>query len=122
MKPAAKNDERYPPSQRQTQRALNYAIVDEVDNILIDEARTPLIISGPAHDDVKRYAKADEIARKLKKDLHFEVKEKEHSVLLTDVGVREAETLGGCRKLLHGWQHGLAAPDRQRPQGRIISL
>jgi preprotein translocase subunit SecA len=95
MKPAAKNDERYPPSQRQTQRALNYAIVDEVDNILIDEARTPLIISGPAHDDVKRYAKADEIARKLKKDLHFEVKEKEHSVLLTDVGVREAERLAG---------------------------
>ncbi|HEX3870379.1 MAG TPA: preprotein translocase subunit SecA, partial [Pirellulales bacterium] len=95
MRPAARTDERYPPSQRQTQRGLNYAIVDEVDNILVDEARTPLIISGPAHDDVKRYAKADEIARKLKKDLHFEVKEKEHSVLLTDAGVREAERQAG---------------------------
>ncbi|HWB00118.1 MAG TPA: SEC-C metal-binding domain-containing protein [Pirellulales bacterium] len=95
MKPAAKTDLRYPPSQRQAQRGLNYAIIDEVDNILIDEARTPLIISGPAHDDVRRYAKADEIARKLKRDVHFEVKEKEHSVPLTDDGVREAERLAG---------------------------
>ncbi len=68
---------------------------DEVDNILIDEARTPLIISGPAHDDVARYSLADKIARQLKKDLHFEVKEKEHSVNLTDDGVREAEKLAG---------------------------
>ncbi|HEX4132189.1 MAG TPA: SEC-C metal-binding domain-containing protein [Pirellulales bacterium] len=95
MKPAAKTDTRYDPFQRQAQRALNYAIIDEVDNILVDEARTPLIISGPAHDDVRRYAKADEIARKLKKDAHFEVKEKEHSVPLTDEGVREAERLAG---------------------------
>ena len=69
------------------QRKLHYAIIDEVDNILIDEARTPLIISGPAHDDVTRYAKADKIARQLKKDVHFEVKEKEHSAHLTDEGV-----------------------------------
>ncbi|HEX3659207.1 MAG TPA: SEC-C metal-binding domain-containing protein [Pirellulales bacterium] len=95
MKPAARGDERYPQSQQQAQRALHYAIVDEVDNILIDEARTPLIISGPAFDDVKRYAKADEIARRLRKDTHFEVKEKEHSAHLTDDGVREAERLAG---------------------------
>ena len=44
---------------------LNYAIIDEVDNILIDEARTPLIISGPAFTDVERYAEADKIARQL---------------------------------------------------------
>ena len=50
------------------QGPLHYAIIDEVDNILIDEARTPLIISGPAHDDVTRYAQADRIARQLKKD------------------------------------------------------
>jgi len=49
----------------QVQGRLDYAIVDEVDNILIDEARTPLIISGPAHGDVTRYAKADKIARRL---------------------------------------------------------
>ena len=74
---------------------LHYAIIDEVDNILVDEARTPLIISGPAHDDVTRYARADRIARQLKKDLHFEVKEKEHTVTLTDEGVRAAEQLAG---------------------------
>ena len=80
---------------QQAQGPLNFAIIDEVDNILIDEARTPLIISGPAHDDVTRYAKADKIARQLKKDVHFEVKEKEHTVHLTDEGVREAEQLAG---------------------------
>jgi len=95
MKPAANGDDRYPKSRQQCQRKLHYAIIDEVDNILIDEARTPLIISGPAHDDVTRYAKADRIARQLKKDVHFEVKEKEHSAYLTDDGVREAEKLAG---------------------------
>ena len=49
---------------QQAQGPLHFAIIDEVDNILIDEARTPLIISGPAHDDVSRYGKADRIARK----------------------------------------------------------
>jgi preprotein translocase subunit SecA len=95
MKPAAKGDDRWDTDQQQAQRKLHYAIIDEVDNILIDEARTPLIISGPAHDDVTRYPKADKIARQLKKDVHFEVKEKEHSVHLTDEGVREAERLAG---------------------------
>ena len=66
-----------------------------MDNILIDEARTPLIISGPAHDDVTRYTQADRIARQLKKDVHFEVKEKEHTAHLTDEGVRAAEQLAG---------------------------
>jgi len=47
------------------QGPLEYGIVDEVDSILVDEARTPLIISGPAYDDVSRYKKADEVARKL---------------------------------------------------------
>lgn len=95
MKPSAKGDDRYPKGQQQCQGRLNYAIIDEVDNILIDEARTPLIISGPAHDDVTRYARADKVARQLKKDVHFEVKEKEHSCHLTDEGIREAERLAG---------------------------
>ncbi len=60
----------------QAQGELNYAIIDEVDSILIDEARTPLIISGPAFDDVRKYAEADRIARLLRKGEHFEVKEK----------------------------------------------
>jgi preprotein translocase subunit SecA len=66
MKPARHDDERYNPYYRQVQRTpLNFALIDEVDNILIDEARTPLIISGPAFTDVKQYEKADDIARKL---------------------------------------------------------
>ncbi len=66
MKPARFDDEHFHPYYRQCQRTpLNFAIIDEVDNILIDEARTPLIISGPAFNDPKNYEKADEIARKL---------------------------------------------------------
>jgi preprotein translocase subunit SecA len=66
MKPAARGDGRFHPYYQQVQRLpLNYAIIDEVDNILIDEARTPLIISGPAFTDVRNYEKSDEIARKL---------------------------------------------------------
>ena len=95
MRPAAFGDDRWPKHLQQVQRRLNYAIIDEVDNILIDEARTPLIIAGPAHDDVTRYSKADRIARQLKKDTHFEVKEKEHTAHLTDEGVRAAEKLAG---------------------------
>ena len=79
----------------QVQGELGFAIVDEIDNILIDEARTPLIISGPAHDDVTKYPKADRIARQLKKGVHFEVKEKEHTCHLTEDGVRAAEELAG---------------------------
>ena len=95
MRIAARDDDRYPKREQQAQGRLNYAIIDEVDNILIDEARTPLIISGPARDDVSKYMKADKIARQLKKDAHFEVKEKEHTAHLTDEGVREAERLAG---------------------------
>src|SRR5580698_750998 len=62
MKIARQDDEHVHPYYRQVQRIpLNYAIIDEVDNILIDEARTPLIISGPAHTDVKNYEQADDI-------------------------------------------------------------
>ena len=95
MRMAARDDEAFPKHMQQSQGTLNFAIVDEVDNILIDEARTPLIISGPAHDDITKYAKADKIARQLKADSHFEVKEKEHTVAFTEEGVRAAEKLAG---------------------------
>ena len=95
MRIAARGDDRYPKHQQQAQGPLHFAIIDEVDNILIDEARTPLIISGPAEDDVTKYQRADKVARQLKKDVHFEVKEKEHTANLTDEGVREAERLAG---------------------------
>ncbi|QGJ71388.1 Preprotein translocase SecA subunit [Planctomycetales bacterium 10988] len=92
---AARGDDDFPKPYQQVQRGLNFAVIDEVDNILIDEARTPLIIAGPAHDDITKYPKADKIARQLSKDKHFEVKEKERTVVLTDEGVREAERLAG---------------------------
>jgi preprotein translocase subunit SecA len=88
-------DNMKPTKEMQCQKELFYAIIDEVDSILIDEARTPLIISGPAFDDVRKYAEADRIARALKRDLHFEVKEKERTCHLTDDGVREAEQIAG---------------------------
>ena len=88
-------DNMKPTRELQAQGPLQFALVDEIDNILIDEARTPLIISGPAHDDTTKYPKADQIARKLKPDLHYEVKEKEHTCHLTDEGIRYAEELAG---------------------------
>ncbi len=95
MRPAAKGDDNYEKHNQQVQGRLQYAVIDEVDNILVDEARTPLIISGPAHDDITRYSKADRISRQLKKGSDFEVNEKEHSAHLTDNGVRTAEKLAG---------------------------
>src|SRR5262249_42918338 len=88
-------DNMKPTKELQAQGLLHYAIIDEVDSILIDEARTPLIISGPAFDDVRKYAEADRIARLLKKDAHFEVKEKERTCHLNDEGIREAERIAG---------------------------
>ena len=88
-------DNMKPTKELQCQGELHYAVIDEVDSILIDEARTPLIISGPAFDDVRKYAEADRIARLLKRDLHFEVKEKERTCHLNDVGIREAEKIAG---------------------------
>jgi preprotein translocase subunit SecA len=95
MRPASNGDDRFPKSMQQSQRNLHFAIIDEVDNILIDEARTPLIISGPAHADIARYADADRIARQLIKETHYVVNEKDHNVTLTDEGVRQAEKLAG---------------------------
>ena len=104
MRPAARGDKNYPYQHQQSQGRLNYAIIDEVDNILIDEARTPLIISGPAHDDIAKYSRADKVARQLKRGEvdaegnesgDFVVNEKDHHVHLTDEGVRKAEKLAG---------------------------
>ncbi len=95
MRVAARDDDRFPKHLQQVQGPLAYAIVDEVDNILIDEARTPLIISGPAHQDIGKYSEANRVARQLKKDEHFAVNEKDHTVNLTDDGVRAAEKLAG---------------------------
>ena len=77
------------------QRELNYAIVDEVDSILIDEARTPLIISGPSEESTDLYYRIDRIIPALKKgkDQDYDVEEKTRSVFLTEAGVRHVEQL-----------------------------
>ena len=116
----------------QCQRELHYAIIDEVDSILIDEARTPLIISGQAEDAADKYARADEIAKTLKgidseklKDMivtkhgkaalqdkqlyideankfDFEIKEKESQAMLTERGIRTVEKALGVKHLYDG--------------------
>ncbi len=78
---------------QQVQRGHNYCIVDEVDSILIDEARTPLIISGPSEDDTEPYRLADSAARELVRGTDFEVDEKERNLALTEAGIAKAERL-----------------------------
>ncbi len=73
------------------QRGHNFAIVDEVDSILIDEARTPLIISGASADSTGLYRQLNEIVKSLKKEEHFTVDEKSRTVLLTEDGVAKCE-------------------------------
>ncbi len=77
------------------QRALNYAIVDEVDSILVDEARTPLIISGPSEESTDLYYKIDRIIPALSpgKDKDYDTEEKTRSAFLTETGVRHVENL-----------------------------
>lgn len=75
------------------QRGHNYAIVDECDSILVDEARTPLIISGPAEASTDKYVIINKIIPKLKEKEHFTIEEKSKSVSLTDEGNRKAEEL-----------------------------
>jgi preprotein translocase subunit SecA len=99
------------------QRELNYAIVDEVDSILIDEARTPLIISGPAEESTDKYYKIDKIIPRLKKDADYQIDEKARSATLTEDGVTKAEGLLGVENLydpsnieiLHHVNQGLKA-------------
>ncbi len=75
------------------QRELNFAIVDEVDSILIDESRTPLIISGPAEKATHLYFQVDGIIPKLKRDADYTIDEKDRNVVLTEDGVARAEKL-----------------------------
>jgi preprotein translocase subunit SecA len=81
------------------QREFQFAIVDEVDSILIDEARTPLIISGPSEESTAKYYDADRIIPSLKKDVDYEVDEKDRNVTLTDIGIKHAEQLLGVDNL-----------------------
>ena len=81
------------------QREHNFAVVDEVDSILIDEARTPLIISGPADKATKWYVEFANIANKLERDVHYEVDEKKRITGITEAGVTRVEELLGIENL-----------------------
>ena len=77
------------------QRGHHFAIVDEVDSILIDEARTPLIISGPGDKSTEMYDRVDAVVRNLRRDTHFEIEEKKKAITLTDEGAQKVEQAFG---------------------------
>ncbi|MEB3279917.1 MAG: preprotein translocase subunit SecA [Lyngbya sp.] len=81
------------------QRPFNFCIIDEVDSVLIDEARTPLIISGQVERPSQKYIRAAQVARSLEKEEHYEVDEKARNVLLGDEGFAKAEELLGVKDL-----------------------
>ncbi|MDI3481808.1 MAG: preprotein translocase subunit SecA [Tepidanaerobacteraceae bacterium] len=103
--------------EQMVQRPLNYAIVDEVDSILIDEARTPLIISGQAEESTEIYYKFARFVPKLKEGEDYTVDEKAHSVMPTENGIKKAENFLGVAnlydeenmELLHHFQQALKA-------------
>jgi preprotein translocase subunit SecA len=86
-------------AQSLVQRELHFAIVDEVDSILVDEARTPLIISGPAEKSTQLYYQVNGIIPKLKNEVDFKIDEKAKSATLTEEGVAHAETMLGVDNL-----------------------
>ena len=100
-----------------SQRELNYAIVDECDSILIDEARTPLIISGPGEASTDKYLAVNKVIPHLKRDVHFTMEEKTKTASLTEEGNSKAEEMLGIEnlfdpehiELLHHIYQGLKA-------------
>jgi preprotein translocase subunit SecA len=104
---------------RQVQRGHAYCIVDEVDSILIDEARTPLIISGKVADAAKIYYKFASVVRSLKRDVHYDVDEEKRTVAPTDEGVEAVEKALGVENmydevssnLVHQFQAALKAKE-----------
>jgi preprotein translocase subunit SecA len=95
--------------EHRVQRKLNFALVDEVDSILIDEARTPLIISGPAEESTDKYGRVDRLIPGLKRDEHYSIDEKARSAALTDEGVNQVEKALGLDNLFDesntAWVH-----------------
>ena len=101
--------------ERRVQRGHYFAIIDEVDNVLIDEARTPLIISGPAQVDMGDYTRMAEVARQLREE-DYEVNERDRNIALTEIGIAHVEELLG---------EPMSDPDRPEDvtpeQARLIS-
>ncbi|MBC8327745.1 MAG: preprotein translocase subunit SecA [Planctomycetes bacterium] len=125
----------------QVQKRLDFAIIDEVDSILIDEARTPLIISGPATGSAEKYWTGIQAARKLKDEEHFELKEKEKQAILTEDGIIAAQKLIGvddfysspefmewphvietCLRALHLYAHDVEYVVKDTERGKEIVI
>ena len=110
------------------QREHNFAIVDEVDSILIDEARTPLIISGPSEESTDKYYRIDKIIPKLRRDIDYQVDEKHRTATLTEEGVARAEGLLNVENLydpsnmdiLHHVNQGLRAHTLYKRDGEYV--
>ncbi|GAA9147161.1 preprotein translocase subunit SecA [Helicobacter pylori] len=85
--------------EHKVQKSHAFAIVDEVDSILIDEARTPLIISGPVDRRMENYNKADEVAKSMQVETDFTIDEKNRAILITEEGIKKAEDLFGVDNL-----------------------
>ncbi|GAA8073716.1 preprotein translocase subunit SecA [Helicobacter pylori] len=85
--------------EHKVQKSHAFAIVDEVDSILIDEARTPLIISGPVDRRMENYNKADEVAKSMQVEVDFTIDEKNRAILITEEGIKKAENLFGVDNL-----------------------
>jgi len=81
------------------QRNLHYAIVDEVDSILIDEARTPLIISAPAEESTSKYQRYFQLVKQLKENVDFNIDEKERAATLSEEGIKKMENLLGVENI-----------------------
>jgi len=110
------------------QREHRFAIVDEVDSILIDEARTPLIISGPSDESTDKYYRIDKIVPRLRRDIDYQVDEKHRTVTLTEDGVARAEDLLSVDNLydpsnmeiLHHVNQGLRAHTLYKRDGEYV--
>ena len=114
--------------EQKVQRGHNFAIVDEVDSILIDEARTPLIISGRGDEDVSNYQKYCDVVNQLERDVHYTVEEKSKSASLTDEGSERVEEILGIENLFdyenseaaHRIGNALRAKDCYRPDIEFV--
>ena len=101
------------------QRDLHYAIVDEVDNILVDEARTPLIISGPAEaaaDDYERFAR---VVTRMREEHDFTIEQRSRSIQMTEEGIDKVEKLLGVQNLYAAREHGAEPLPRERDEGAV---
>src|SRR6516164_8930440 len=110
------------------QRPHHYAIVDEVDSILVDEARTPLLISGPSDESTDKYYRIDKIVPKLRRDIDYQVDEKHRTVTLTEEGFSRCEDLLGVgdlsditnMEILHHINQGLRAHTLYNPDVQSV--